>query len=241
MTVTREELLREMARKKARALRYKKPICKTTFEGILDELSEIEEQIGEYTGLLWDDDMLEELLGSEEDAFEFKMAFSDLQSECERMRDDVNALGELMYMDDDQAVATFDLFFPAAGDSGDMYGFDAYEGDYYRLDSDWERDEAHREALAKLKRLTKDQLMDVAGACLRIERQHLALAYRYDCLSAALDILQEKQNGLLQLVKEIEEAYKDAEYALENGFTFDRSVSRLDDALRNVPDRMWIE
>ncbi len=239
--MTHQEIVREEARKKARNLRYKKPICRTTFESICDELSEIEDRIGDYTGSLWDDDTLEELLGSEEDAFEFKMAFNDLQFECQRMREDIDALGDLLYMDDDQAVATFDLFFPAAGDSGDMFGYDEYEGDYYRLDGDWERDAAHREAVAKIKRLTKDQLLEVAGACLRIERQHIALAYRYDCLSAAMDILRGKQEGLLQLAKEIEEAYKEAEYAIAKGFKFDQSVHRLDRALADVPDRMWIE
>ena len=241
--MTREEIIQEQARKKARAMRYKKPVCRVTFENIQCLLSEIQENAAMYSGELWDDDTLEELLGSEEEAFEFKMSFADLENDCEQMQEAISSLGNLMYMDDDQAVATFDLFFPAAGGDGygELYGYDAYDDDYYALDSVWERDEAQKAALDKLKRLTKDQLIDTAGACLRIARQYMALEYRYDCLSGALEILRGKQDGLLQTVKGIEEAYDKAEYAIKNGFVFEQSIRDLDQRLRNIPDRIWVE
>jgi hypothetical protein len=241
--MTTEEIIREQARKKARAMRYKKPVCRITFENIQCLLSEIQENTAMYVGELWDDDTLEELLGSEEDAFEFKMSFADLETECEQMQEAISSLGDLMYMDEDQAVATFDLFFPAAGGDGygELYGYDEFEGDYYALDSDWERDESKHEAMKKLKRLTKDELIDTAGTCLRIARQYMALEYRYDCLSGALEILRGHQDGLLQTVKGIEEAYEKAEYAIRNGFEFDQSIYDLDQRLKNIPDRIWVE
>lgn len=241
--ITEEEMKREAARQKARQMRYKKPVCKITFENIQNLLWEIQGNAAEYSTELYDDDTLEELLGSDEDAFEFRMAFNDLENDCERMSEAIESLGDLMYMDDEQAVATFDIFFPAAGGDGygELYGYDEYEDDYYALDSGWEQNAAQRTAMDRLKRLTKEQLVETAGKCLRIARQYMALEYRYDCLSGAFDILKGKQDGLLKMAKSIESAYEDAAYALANGFCFDESVRNLDRALEHVPDRMWIE
>lgn len=237
---TRAELAREAARKKARALRYKRPICKTTFENIQTRLEEIRDETADIDGLLWDDETLEELLGSEDEAFEFKIAFRDLMTEVEEMSESISSMGDLMYMDEDDAVATFDLFFPAAGD-GDMYGFDTFEGDYYPLDG-YERQLAEKEATKRLMRLTKEQLIDTAGSCLRIARQFMALEYRYECLSAALEIIRGRQEGLLSLVRSIEEAYRAAEEA-SHGFRFDfgPEISKYDQLLRELPERLWIE
>lgn len=232
----------ELAREKAKRLRYKKPAARgMTLDEIRTRLSDIREEIGELDGLLWDEEMLEELLGSEEDAFEFKVAFSDLESDCERMQEALEEMGNLLFMADEDAEEVFDRFFPAARYSGDFYGFDEYQGDYYALEY-YETDAAEKAARDRIKRLTKDQLLDAAGACCRIMRQYLALDYRHDCLSAALEVLHGRQEELIRITKVIDELYEKAEQKT-HGFQFNiyKEVFDLDRALDQLPVRFWVE
>ena len=96
-----QENEREKARQRARALMFKKPVCSDmSFENINTRLMEMQDEAADIDGMLWDDDTLEELLGDEEQAFEFKNAFRDLMSDLDSMREALNSLGDLMYMDD---------------------------------------------------------------------------------------------------------------------------------------------
>ena len=73
---------------KAKELRYKRPIVKDlNLESIVQNLWDIQE---ECDNIRWYCDTDEETLinaldGDEDQAFEFKMMFSDLCTECERM------------------------------------------------------------------------------------------------------------------------------------------------------------
>ena len=113
--------------------------------------------------------------------------------------------------------------------------------DYIPLDS-WETQRAEEEAGKKLRRLTKDQILETAGVCLRIARQYLALQYRHDCLSAAFDIIKGRHEGLLQLVKYIDETYELAEKETDGfKYMFGDAVHALDRALSGLPERLWTE
>jgi hypothetical protein len=119
-----------------------------------------------------------------------------------------------------------------------MMGFDEYEQDYFGLEPGWESDQAERTAAEKLKRLTKDELLDTAGRCFRIAVNFLSLRHRYDNLKAAMDILREQNTALLQQVKAIEEAY---EAATRSEYEWENDTGRFDALLRALPDRAWIE
>ena len=232
----------ELGREKARRLRYKRPAAKgLTLYEMRERLSDIQAEAADLGDLLWDDDMLEEVLGSEEDAFEFRLAFADLRSDCEQMEEALDALGDLFYISDDEAGEIFERFFPAVRDDRDLYGFDAAEGDFYPL-TYWETDAAEKAARERIKKLTKDQLLDAAGAACRILRQYLALDYRHECLSAALEVLHGKQDELIRITQEIERLYEAAETA-SDGFKWDfsREIRELDQALSQLPERVWIE
>lgn len=221
----------EAARQKAKALRYKRPIAKDlNLDKIREELWEMQEAVGDVQWM--DDDTLTELLGDEDQAYEFKMAFSDLCAELERMQSD---------MEEAWIPECFDTFFPAIRAGGDLFGYDSFEGDYFGLDPLY-YDHATEEAQKKLTALTKKDLIEAAGACMRIALQYVALRYRYDCLSASLDILRGEQDGLLQLVRTIEDGYKKAE-AETFGFKYETSEAywQYCKMLDAVPDRMWIE
>ena len=232
----------EKRREKARALRYRKPAVKDlNIAEILEQLTEIEEECAEVHWYCDSEDGWDTLLNAldndDADAWEFKMAFADLEGQCERMRDDLT---------DDFHMAMgvtegFDLFFAGIGAGktfGGMMGFDEYEQDYFGLEPGWESEQAEKTAAEKLKRLTKDELLDTAGRCFRIAVNFLSLRHRYDNLKAAMDILREQNTALLQQVKAIEEAY---EAATRSEYEWENDTGRFDALLRALPDRAWIE
>ena len=135
----------------------------------------------------------------------------------------------------------FDLFFPAIDGDDGYLGFDSYEGDYFGLEY-YEGDMARKLARKKITRLTKEQLLDAAGQCMRIARQYLAIKYRYQCLKSALDVLSQENLSILRIVKGIEEAYEKAEEE-SHGFkyTFCEGCRNFDRVLDELPERFWIE
>ena len=232
----------EKRREKARALRLRKPAVRDlNLESIRCQLTDIEEACGEVHWYCdsedgWDT-LLNALDGNDEDAWEFKTAFADLEGECELMRDDLERVTDWDATLEDH----FDLFFAGIGAhsvGGGMIGYDDYEGDYYGLEPGWETEQAERGARERLKRLTKDQLLDLMEQAFRIAVNFLSLRSRYDDLKAAMDILREQNTALLKQVKAIEEAW---EAATRSEYDWENDSGKYDALLRALPDRCWIE
>lgn len=239
----------EKRMEKAKALRYRKPAVKDlNLASIQEQLTEIEDACADVHWYCdsedgWDT-LLNALDGDDEEAWEFKLAFSDLEGECERMREDLDRLTEWDY--DDLVGDHFDVFFAgigAASVGGGLWGFDEYEGDYFGLEPGWESEAAEREAAEKLKRLTKDKLISLMGQAFRIAVQFLALRSRYADLKAAMDILREQNTALLKQVKAIEDLYDATEAEGFNKYDFHKSENEkaLDRLLNALPERAWIE
>lgn len=237
----------EKRREKARQLRYRKPAVRDLNLGAIQEqLTEIEEACADVHWYCdsadgWDT-LLNALDGDDEDAWEFKLAFADLEGECERMRDDLERVVDWDALLSDH----FDLFFAgigAASVGGGMWGFDAYEGDYFGLEPGWESEIAERAATEQLTRLTKNQLIELMGRAFRIAVSFIGLRSRYDDLKAAMDILREQNTALLKQVKAIEDLYDQAEAEGFSEFDFSRTENEkaLDRLLNALPDRAWIE
>ena len=237
----------EKRREKARQLRFRKPAVRDmNLTEIRIQLSEIEEACADVHWYCdsedgWDS-LLNALAGDDEDAWEFKMAFADLEGQCERMREDLDRVTDW----DAQLSDHFDLFFAGIGaDSaaGGMMGWDDFEEDYFGLEPGWESEAAEREARAKLKRLTKDQLIDLMGQAFRIAFSFVGLRSRFDDLKAALDILREQNTALLQQVKAVEDLYDAAEAVGFEKYEWNRGEQEkaLDRLLNALPDRTWIE
>ena len=226
----------EMKQRKAKALRYKKPIMEyMNLDSIRDSAYDMGELIGDVQWFCDDEDNLVNALdGDEDEAWQFKMAFSDLAAELEQFQYDL----ENEYVPD-----CFDDLFPAvsADGFGRMLGWDAYEGDYFGLNP-YEYGLAQKEAEKRICRLTKNELLKAVGACLKVYASYTALKYRYDCLEASLKIIQEKNLEGLKLVKAIEEQYEKANLVSE-GFkwTFKKEVYELDKMLDQVPQEYWIQ
>ena len=225
----------ELKQYKAKNLRYKKPIAKDmNLSMIYEWISDVEEVV---TNVQWfaedEDNLVHALNGDEDEAYEFKMAFSDLAAELERFEADLQ---------EEWIPECFDELFPAVGADyfGGYLGWDQYEGDYFGL-KPYEYGLAEGEAEKRICRMTKKELLEAVGACLKVYTSFIALRYRYDCLEASLNILQERNMERLKMVKAIEELYEKAEEASDH---FQRSYSKdvveLDKMLGNVPQEYWL-
>ena len=236
----------EITATKAKAMRYKKPMSKElNWYSIREYAWQIQNDCADIQWMTEDEEQLVDLMdGDEEQAFEFRMAFSDLSNQCEEFLEELQELQRYDFMstdsDDEDEATLFDLFFPAIG-ADDMYGYDVLEQDYFRLDR-YEEKWAEKEARKKLKRLTKDQLFDLAGMALGIARNYMSLSYRYDCLKNSIDILKGKNESYLQIVKAIDEGWKAWEEESDKGkYHYTKAESVFDGMLQNVPERLWIE
>lgn len=220
---------------RARQLRYKKPIARfLNFDKIRNELYDMMEIC---EGIHWYDNDEESLVnaldGDDDEAFEFKVAFSDLEAELEEFQRDIEEAYVPEY---------YDLLFPAvkARYAGGYLGYDEYEGDYMGIEP-YEYDYAEDEAAKKFMQLTKKQMLEAVGACLKIAYQYIAVRYRYDCMEAAIEILRGENREKLQAVKAIEEQYIIADKAT-NGFTWSSpEETKLDKLLDLVPQEYWIQ
>ena len=220
----------ETKRFKARQLRYKKPIVKDiNLEKITCDLWDIQE---ECEAVHWyfdtdDDTLINALDGDEDEAYEFKMMFADLCAECDRMFNDLR---------EEWVPECFDVFFVAAG-SGELgwgyLGWDSYEQDYLGISS-YEDLFAENEAKKKLRRMTKDDLIDASRQCMRVLYAYIGLRNRYDSLKAAMDILRDKNTAYLQMVKRLDEIYDKSE---KDDFWQNSEWKMITD---NLPQEAWI-
>lgn len=194
----------ETKRFKAKNLRYKKPIVRNlNLASITQDIWDMQE---ECENVRWytdsedgEDSLINALDGDEDEAYEFKMAFSDLCAECERMFEDLR---------EEWVPECFDIFFVAAGASdsgGGLLGWDAYDQDYMGISCTDSL--AEDEAKKKLKQMTKDDLIAATRQCFKVYNAYIGLRNRYDSLKAAIDILRDQNTGLMQTVKEIEKLY----------------------------------
>lgn len=227
----------ETKRVKARNLRYKKPLVKgLNLDDMRESLSDMWEACDEVQYFIdYDDEtLLNALDGDEDDAYEFKMMFADLSAECERMHEDLR---------NEYIPEYFDLFFVAVGKDSEMLGFDTYEQDYYGLSS-YESGLANKQAVKKMERLTKGQLIEAAQFCFGVYQAYIGLQHRYDCIKAAMDILRDENTGYLQMVKQIEELYEKADEET-GGFkwTFGEraALGAFNRLIENMPQEAWIQ
>lgn len=224
----------ETRRRKAKELRYRKPIVKyINLETIQEELWDI---TGECDEVKWywesdDDTLINALDGDDDEAYEFKMMFSDLCAECAQMLEDL----QFEYI-----PKCFDDFFVAigAGDyGGGLLGWDSYEQDYFGLQCT--DSYAMEKSANRLKQLTKDQLIESAHMCFKVYHAYMGIRHRYDCLKASLDILRDQNTGYLEMVKQIEETYEKANE--DRFYSWKQSTQDLLRLIENMPQEAWIQ
>lgn len=227
----------KMKIQKARQLRYKKPIVKNlNLDTITEDLWEIQ---GECEDVRWytdsedgTDSLINALAGDDDEAYEFKMAFGDLCAECENMRIDLA---------EEWVPECFDMLFVAAG-AGEFYGgllgYDSWEQDYFGLSctNSFAEDETRK----KLKQMTKDEIITAVRQCFKVYQSYIGLRNRYDSLKASLDILKDKNTGVLQVVKDIEKLYEAA--SKEQGIyaEYSKEWKEFERYTNTLPQEAWI-
>ncbi len=222
---------------RARNLRYKRPaLASMGKDELIEELERIQEACSDIHWFTDQDEktLINALDGDEEDAFAFRMAFSDLEAKAEH-------LSRLLYESKSDGVEIWRIYDDCTvaliGNRYKLVGYDGLEEDYFSLIG-YESQLAHTTAGKRLMRMTKAEMISVIGQCVGILVSFLDLRHSYDYLKTTFDILRDKNTSLLDTVKAIDAAYKDAEAVgfldwLEETKHFDRLLSCL-------PEVAWI-
>ncbi len=217
---------------KARQLRYKKPaLASIGFDAMFNELFDIMEECSDVQYFVEDEETLLRALGDDEEAaWEFRMSFTALSAKAEELYNLL--LEENVQQDyDDCTVALI-------GNRYRTLGFDFEEEDYFAL-CRYETDLAYSEAGKRLMRHTKAEMISIFGQCLGALVAFLDLRQQHDFLKATIDILRGDNGALLKLIKEIDEAYEEAD--AEDFRPWSPATKRFDHLTAQLPDRMWVE
>ena len=224
----------------ARSLRYKRAaLAFMGFDHIRDELYEMRDSMD---AIHWWSDQDEETLlsaldGDEDDAWEFKMAFSHLEARADSL---FETIYELCRYEDNFGQTYDDCTVALIGNRYLTIGYDSFEEDYCAL-TGYESDLAQTESGKRLMRKTKAEIISTVGQCLGILISFLDLRQQYDYLKATFDILRDENTSMLQQIKEIEKAYLEMVAVDAFGDHNREAAKRFDQLLAALPDRAWIE
>lgn len=217
---------------KARALRYKKAVLAAlSYDSMTDEMYQISEECENISYFMSDDEtLLNALDGDEDDECEFKMMFCELSAKCDNLMEAIRDADLQEYFDD--------FLVAIVGNKYNALGYDSYEEDYFHLTS-YEGGLAQTESGKRIMRLTKPEMLSIAGQCFGTALAFLDVRYSYDYLKATFDILKDENTSILQIVKDIEAAYEEA--SKEDFYEYSDETRRFENLVSQLPERIWIE
>ncbi len=220
---------------RSRNMRYKKPaLAEFGYSEIFDGLYEIRDACSDVRWFMEDDNeetLLNALDGDEEDEYEFRMAFSALEAECEQLYGMLKDNYGVEDYFDDCTVALIGNRFSAVG-------YDDYEEDYYSL-TNFEQGLAFTEAGKRVMRMTKAEMLLTIGQCMGIALSYQNVRLKYDYLKATFDILRDENTSILQIIKEIEAAYEAANS--DEFYEYSKSTKDFERLIKELPDKIWVE
>lgn len=227
---------------RTRSLRCKRhALASLGYAALIDELYTIRDECADihwWVGEDEDDTLLNALAGDSDDVSEFRMAFADLEGEADELYD---AIQEWHSWDEEEFGKTYDdCTVGLIGNcfkTVDFFGGDISE-DYTELTAP-QAELAKTEAGKRLMRLTKAQMLDNIGQCLRVLLAFLNVRQKYDYLKATFDILRDQNGAMLRIVREIDEAYTAADEA--GWYDWKDAVKKFDRLLGELPERCWVE
>lgn len=222
---------------RCRNLRYKKPaLMDLGYFAITEKLEEIQEVCSEIHWAFDDDETLINAFdGNEEDAYEFKMAFTEIEGEAYQLRE---RLEEQFGYEDDPERAFDDCSVALIGNRYNAVGFDDYEEDYYSLTS-YETHLATTEAGKRIMRKTKAEMLSVIGQVLGIILAFQNVQMKYEYLKATIDIFRDSNISILQVIKTIEQKYADM-FCDDYGKS-KRAEKEFEALVKELPDKYWVE
>lgn len=231
--MTKEEQVR---RNKAKNLRYKKAaVSGLTLWEIREKLGEITEACDEVVYWMDSDDqtLIDALDGDLDDVDRFKADFAVLSADADRMNDDLyNVYVRETPFDDILVTSGIDQ---QRGMS--LLGYDEFEGDYFGIEN-WMRDWAEKESVKRLKRLTKEQLLEAMAQTVAVTFAFLGIQSRYQDLKAAMDILRAQNKEYLDSVKLLNELH--AQLWNEWGHMDYKVERQMDAIIQRMPQEVFL-
>lgn len=218
---------------KARNMAYRKPLVKQlNYDDILSSLYEMQESCASvsYFDVNEEEFLMDALDGNEDEAYQFKMMFSDLESDIDRTIDDVTEFRE--YIPD-----CFDDWFIAchAGRNNGYMGYDEYEEDFVSLDYP---EIVESDAEKRISRMKKDDIIQSGRICFLWFVAYMSIKDRYDKLKATFDILKGKNVELTNTVKRLNELYDIvADHYADNY----KSEVEFDCLIYSLPQEIWLQ
>ena len=193
--------LKKSKAEKCRNLRYKKPaLMNLGYFAITEKLDEIQEVCSDIHWAFDDDETLINAFdGNDEEAWEFKMAFTEVEGEAYQLNE---CLREQFCFGDDPAREFDDCSVALIGNRYNAVGYDDYEEDYYNLTS-YETNLATTEAGKRIMRKTKAEMLATIGQVLGIILAFQNLEIKYEYLKATIDIFRDANMSILQVIKDI--------------------------------------
>ena len=226
----------EARREKAKNLRYKKAaVSGLTLWEIREKLGEITEACDEVVYWMDSDDqtLIDALDGDLDDVDRFKADFAVLSADADRMNDDLyNVYVRETPFDDILVTSGIDQ---QRGMS--LLGYDELEGDYFGIEN-WMRDWAEKESVKRLKRLTKEQLLEAMAQTVAITFAFLGIQSRYQDLKAAIDILRAQNKEYLDSVKLLNELH--AQLWNEYGHMDYKVERQMDAIIQRMPQEAFL-
>lgn len=237
--MTKSEEAKQLA---ARQLRCKRPaLADMDYGELVETLWAIQEDCYEIRDMVADDEKLIAALdGDEEEAYEFQMAFADVEGSCDQL---IGAIEERQRdLREDEVEREYnDCTVALVGELYKLVGYDSYEEDYYGLTS-WDREYAEEESGKRLMRKTKAEMLNTIGYNMRLFLGYQNLKQQYEHLKATIEIVKGTNQTLIDQLREIEAAYEEAERA-SSGFKYNwyNEVKAYNRLLEKVPDQFWVE
>lgn len=163
---------------------------------------------------------------------EYKDQFDELSAQAGMMLEALDNIECEWYIDEYEAEEQWnDITVGMLGELYTVLGYDSEELDYYNI-LGYEEDMAQEEAIKRLSRLTKPELIKRMQYCLKMIVLFYDIKAAHDCLTSIVEVLDEKGAILERKNNEIDRIYEDI--TGKNSDNFDAIVASL-------PQRMWVE
>lgn len=226
----------EARRKKAEALRYKKAMVNgLSFWQIQNSLEEMGgecDEVAYWTGSDFET-LVDALDGDCDDAQRFQFDFAQLSADIERMYSDLYDISEPERFDDILVVSGIGKM-----PGYEILGYDIVEEDYFGIDA-WMRGWAEEESVKRIKRLTKDEILEQLGQTLCIVFAYLGIQSRYQDLKASMDILRAQNKEYLDAVKAINEIYDQIDWTSYHP-EWSKASRQIDSIIERMPQEAFL-
>ena len=239
---TRKEKLRDLKAEKSRNLRWRKPMLEDLgYYSIQQGLEEISEACYDIEWLFDNDNedfIYEALEDAYEDCDEFKDAFLMIRLDVEELQERFEEICRDQYPYDNDIEDYYNDFTVALiGNRYNLLGFDEFQRDYYSL-FEYEKGRAIAEAGKRVMRCTKADMLARIGQCMGIAFSYYDLRQRYDYLKATFDLLRGENTSVIQVIRQIEEAYEKANS--KEFYKYSKETKDFERLVKQLPDKVWI-